>query len=119
MIGVSGRVCISRSKTSVHKTCGFDSHLGHTILFLYLHAGSHMRREYCEKNGYFITYTDDDVAFEDIATAESILISNDGIVLHNNFEEDAERTAYLLGEFERIYQTVSLFRSLDSAEDAA
>jgi len=39
-----------------------------------------------------ITYTDTDVAFEERDTAKSILISNDGSILHNNFSEDKEKT---------------------------
>ena len=49
-----------------------------------------MRYEYCEKNGIMITYTDADVAFEERDTAMSILISNDGSILHNNFSDDIE-----------------------------
>ena len=44
------------------------------------------RKEFCEKDGILITYTNDDVCFEDCRTAESILISNDGTVIHSNFE---------------------------------
>ena len=77
-----------------------------------------MRREYCEKNGIIITYSDKDVAFEERDTAKSILISNDGIILHNNFEDDMERTAYFMEDFQRLYPTVCFFRSLDQMEDA-
>jgi hypothetical protein len=45
------------------------------------------RKEFCEKDGILITYTNDDVCFEDCRTAESILISNDGTVIHSNFEK--------------------------------
>ena len=72
-----------------------------------------MRREYCEKNGIMITYTDTDVAFEERDTAMSILISNDGTILHNNFSEDSDKTQYFLDDFHRIYPTVCYFRSLD------
>ena len=43
-----------------------------------------MRHEYCEKNGIIITYSDSDVAFEERETALSILISNNGSILHKN-----------------------------------
>ena len=33
-----------------------------------------MRKEFCEKDGIYISYTNDDVCFEDITTAESILL---------------------------------------------
>ncbi len=78
-----------------------------------------MRREFYEKNGILVTYTDDDVAFEDLDTAESILIANDGSIIHNNFEDDPKRTEYFVKEFEHIYQTVSIFRSLDSIDGVA
>ena len=39
------------------------------------------RKEFCEKDGILITYTDNDVCFEDCKTAESILLSNDGTVI--------------------------------------
>lgn len=45
-----------------------------------------MRRlEFCEKDGILITYTDNDVCFEDCATAESVLLKNNGEILHSNF----------------------------------
>lgn len=36
-----------------------------------------------------IAYTDKDVCFEDIKTADSILLKNDGEIIHSNF--DAEK----------------------------
>ena len=47
-----------------------------------------MRKEFCEKDGILITYTDNDVCFEDTKTAESILLSNDGTIIHSNFKKD-------------------------------
>ena len=73
-----------------------------------------MRHEYCEKNGVLITYTDSDIAFEEIATAESILIDNDGNILHNNFKFDVAKTNKYIEEFHRIYATVVYFRTLDN-----
>ena len=77
-----------------------------------------MRHEYCEKNGIIITYSDNDVAFEERKTARAILISNDGTVLHNNFSDDKERTQYFLEDFHKIYPTICYFRSLEQMGDA-
>lgn len=33
----------------------------------------YMRKEFCQKDGIRITYTDNDVCFEDMKTAESVL----------------------------------------------
>ncbi|MBR1622473.1 MAG: hypothetical protein IJ675_00985 [Pseudobutyrivibrio sp.] len=76
-----------------------------------------MRHEYCEKNGVLITYSDDDVAFEETDTAMAILIANNGDIIHNNFQDDATKTNYFLEEFKRIYPIVSYFRTLDNLED--
>ena len=72
-----------------------------------------MRREYCEKNGIIITYSDKDVSFEEKDSAKSILISNEGNILHSNFEDEPDKTHYFLADFHRIYSTVCYFRSLD------
>ena len=77
-----------------------------------------MRNEYCEKNGIIIIYTDKDVAFEDRETAMSILISNTGSIIHNNFSDDPEKTRYFLEDFNRLYPTICYFRSLDQMGDA-
>ena len=77
-----------------------------------------MRREYCEKNGIMITYTDNDVAFEERESAKSILISNDGTILHSNFREEPEKEQYFIADFHRIYSTVCYFRSLEQMGDA-
>lgn len=76
-----------------------------------------MRREYCEKNGVLITYSDDDISFEEIDTAMSILISNNGEILHNNFDDDKDKTNFFIEEFKKIYLTVSYLRTLDNLED--
>ena len=76
-----------------------------------------MRNEYCEKNGIIITYTDKDVAFEDRETAMSILISNTGSIIHNNFSDDPEKTRYFLADFNRLYPTICYFRSLAQMGD--
>lgn len=77
-----------------------------------------MRREYCEKNGIIITYTDSNVSFEERDTAKAILISNEGKILHSNFENEPEKTRRFLDDFFRIYPTVCYFRSLDQMGDA-
>ena len=75
-----------------------------------------MRKEFCEKDGIRITYLEDNVCFEDMKTAESILIANDGTVLFNNFDE--EKTAYFMAYFRQIYRSVELLREMDSMEVA-
>jgi len=74
------------------------------------------RREFVEKDGIRITYLDDNVCFEDMQKADAILIDNQGGIIHNNF--DAERTAFFLAYWRKIYDTIQTFRSLDSAEEA-
>lgn len=75
-----------------------------------------MRRDYCEKDGFSITYTDTDVCFEKITTAEALVISNDGKLLINNFDE--ETTEQLLCWYNKIYKTIVSFRTLDRIEEA-
>ncbi len=74
------------------------------------------RKEFCEKDGILITYTDNDVCFEDCQTAESILLSNDGTVIHSNF--DKKRNEYFAEYLKKIYSAITTFRSLDSLETA-
>lgn len=76
-----------------------------------------MRQEYCEVNGVLITYSDQNVAFEERDTAMSILIANDGTILHNNFADQPEKTQKFLDMFHTIYPTVCYFRSLDQIGD--
>jgi fructose-specific phosphotransferase system component IIB len=75
-----------------------------------------MRKEFCEKDGIRITYLETNVCFEDINTAESILIANDGKILFNNFDE--KTTNYFMKYFHKIYHAVELMRELDSMEVA-
>lgn len=77
------------------------------------------RRMFCEKDGISITYLDDNVAFEEVGTAESILFANDGTVLFNNFAADAERTQFFKDYFHRIYPYVVQMRELDALETVA
>ena len=75
-----------------------------------------MRKEFCEKDGILITYTETDVCFEDCKTAESGLIANDGTVLHSNFND--EKNEYFKEYLKKIYPAITSFRSLDSLEIA-
>ena len=77
-----------------------------------------MRHEYCEKNGILITFSDKDVAFEDRESAKSILISNEGTILHSNFTDEPNKEQYFLDDFHRIYSTICYFRSLEQMGDA-
>ena len=74
-----------------------------------------VRHEFVEKDGIRITYLDDNICFEDMETADAILIDNAGQVIHNNFDE--QRTEYFLDYWHKIYDTIQTFRSLDAAEE--
>lgn len=78
-----------------------------------------MRKEYCEKDGIRITYTDKDVCFEDVKTADAILFANDGSIKHNDFYADDAKTQQFQAAFEKIYKNIILFRSLDTMEESA
>ena len=75
-----------------------------------------MRKEFCEKDGILITYTEDDVCFEDCKTAESILLKNDGSIIHSNF--DNEKNKYFQDYLKKLYPVITTFRNLDSLETA-
>ena len=75
-----------------------------------------MRKEFCEKDNILITYTENEVCFEDCKTAESVLLANDGTVIHSNFND--EKNEYFKEYLKRIYPTITSFRSLDSLETA-
>lgn len=70
-----------------------------------------MRKEFCEKDGIRITYMDENVCFEDMETAESILIANNEKILFNNFGK--EKTEYFLAYFRKIYHAIEQLRELD------
>ena len=74
------------------------------------------RKEFCEKDGILITYTEKDVCFEDCKTAESILLKNDGTIIHSNF--DSKKNEYFQEYLKKIYPAITSFRSLDSLETA-
>lgn len=75
-----------------------------------------MRKEFCQKDGVRITYTDNDVCFEDMKTAESVLLKNDGEVIHSNFDE--EKNKKYQDYLKQIYPAITAFRNLDSLESA-
>lgn len=75
-----------------------------------------MRKEFCQKDGIRITYTDNDVCFEDMQTAESVLLKNDGEVIHSNFDE--EKNKKYQDYLKQIYPAITTFRNLDSLESA-
>ena len=75
-----------------------------------------MRKEFCEKDGILITYTENDICFEDCKTAEAILLNNDGSIIHSNFDD--EKNKYFQGYLIKIYPAITTFRSRDSLETA-
>lgn len=75
-----------------------------------------MRKKFCEKDGIRITYLEDNICFEDMKTAESILFANDGTILFNNFDE--EKTTYFMTYFRQIYHSVEMLREMDGTEEA-
>ena len=74
------------------------------------------RKIFCEKDGILITYTDNDVCFEDSKTAEAILLTNKGETIHSNF--DGEKDEYFKNYLKQIYQSITAFRNLDALESA-
>ena len=75
-----------------------------------------MRKEFCEKDGIYISYTHDDVCFEDITTAESILLKNNGEIIHSNFDE--EKNQFFQNYLKQIYPAIIAYRNLDEVETA-
>lgn len=75
-----------------------------------------MRKEFCEKDGILITYTENDICFEYISTAESILLDNNGNIKHSNFTD--EKNEYFKSYLKTIYPAITTYRILDSLETA-
>lgn len=75
-----------------------------------------LRKEFCEKDGIYISYTDNDVCFEDLSTAESILLSNNGEIIHSNFDD--EKNQYFKDYLKQIYPAITAFRNFDEVETA-
>ena len=74
------------------------------------------RKIFCEKDGILITYTDNDVCFEDSKTAEAILLTNEREIIHSNF--NVEKNEYFKNYLKQIYQSITAFRNLDALESA-
>ena len=74
------------------------------------------RKIFCEKDGILITYTHNDVCVEDSKTAEAILLTNRGEIIHSNF--DVEKNEYFKNYLKQIYQSITAFRNLDALESA-
>ena len=74
------------------------------------------RKVFCEKDGIVITYTDNDVCFEDSKTAEAILLTNKGEIIHSNFY--GKKDEYFKNYLTQIYQSITAFRNLDTLESA-
>ena len=47
-------------------------------------------------------------------TAESVLLANDGTVIHSNF--DAEKNEYFKAYLRQIYSAVAALRNMDAAK---
>ena len=69
-----------------------------------------MRKEFCEKDGILITYTENDVCFEDYKSAESILLKNDGTIIHSNFDD--EKNLYFQEWLKKIYPEITCLQNL-------
>jgi len=74
------------------------------------------RKEFCEKDGIYISYTNNDVCFEDLTTAESILLSNNGEIIHSNFDDT--KNEYFKNYLKQIYPAIISFRNFDEVETA-
>lgn len=73
-----------------------------------------MRKEFCEKDGILITYTENDVCFEDCKSAEAVLLKNDGSIVHSNFGD--ERNVYFQEYLKKIYPEINALRNLDGSK---
>lgn len=73
-----------------------------------------MRKEFCEKDGILITYTENDVCFEDCKSAEAVLLKNDGFIIHSNFGD--ERNVYFQEYLKKIYPEINALRNLDGSK---
>lgn len=71
-----------------------------------------MRKEFCTKDRVYISYTDEDVCFEELDTADAILIRNDGVIILNNFGK--EKTNFYLNYFRKIYSAIQVRRNSDA-----
>lgn len=74
------------------------------------------RLGFCEKDGVLIAYTDNDVCFEDCATAESVLLKNNGEILHSDFPP--EKNECFQRYLKQMYAGITAFRTLDALGSA-
>ena len=74
------------------------------------------RKEFCENDGIYSSYTNNDVCFEDLTTAESILLSNNGEIIHSNFDDT--KNEYFKNYLKQIYPAIISFRNFDEVETA-
>jgi len=72
---------------------------------------SEIRKELYTKDRFYISYTNNDICFESIDTAESIMIDNDGIILQTNY--DSALNKFFLNWYNEIYSLVEKFREID------
>ncbi|MBP5520258.1 MAG: hypothetical protein J6X84_06745 [Treponema sp.] len=75
-----------------------------------------MRKEFCRKDGYLITYSDEDVCFEERETKDRVLLKNNGEIISSDF--DYERNKFFINYLNQIYQGITTFRNLDAMENA-
>ncbi len=75
-----------------------------------------MRKEFCLKDDVLITYAEKDVCFEEVKTAESILLDNEGHILHSNFEEDKNK--FYQNYLKQIFLAITAYRNMDNLEIA-
>ena len=68
-----------------------------------------MRKEFCLKENILITYTGKDVCFEEIKTAESILLDNNGNIQHSNFNDD--RNNFFQNYLKQILPAITAYRN--------
>jgi len=69
-----------------------------------------MRKEFCTKDGILITYTENDVCFEDCKSAEAVLLKNDGSIIHSNFGD--EKNLYFQEWLKKIYPEITCLQNL-------
>lgn len=70
-----------------------------------------MRKEFCLKDKVLITYTEKDICFEEIETAESVLIDNDYNIIHSNFDD--AKNQYYIEYLKKIFSAITSYRNLE------
>lgn len=72
------------------------------------------RREFCLKDDILITYDASTVCFENTVTADSILLKNNGEIIHSNF--DSAENEFYQNYLKKIYSSITACRNLDALE---